>query len=229
MSHCVRICLKSCSSDLSLTVPLVQCAALLLIHRKHCLYFISERIVRQCMTTDKPVKGGICESVSLNNYAQPLACACILWDNPFWNSISTSVGKIESYAFCSSVAFIFPLPSAVFDTYQWCLERSLQSFCNIFLHLFQKELLGNDRGDAAEGKSAAQAVGLAGALSRSCPVAPWQLGCSHLCPCWWIAAFSVPNAQGLFSPSGSHRRMFFPNTEGHAITPAFQWQQALEE
>lgn len=36
------------------------------------------RIVRQCMTTDKTVKGDICESASLNNYAQTLARVCIL-------------------------------------------------------------------------------------------------------------------------------------------------------
>lgn len=115
------------------------------------------RIVRQCLTTDKPVKGDICESVSLNNYAQPLARVCVLWDNPFWNSISASVGKIDKLCL---LFFLLPLSSTYLQQFLILVvsRKTLTKlyFCNIFLHFFQNGLLGNNHGDTAKGKVAAQ-------------------------------------------------------------------------
>lgn len=170
------------------------------------------RIVRQCLTTDKPVKGDICESVSLNNYAQPLARVCILWDNPFWNSISASVGKIDKLCL---LFFLLPLSSTYLQQFLILVvsRKTLTKlyFCNIFLHFFQNGLLGNNHGDTAKGKVAAQlgrGIGMETEQIPSC----WHAGSWAVltCVCGWIATFSVPNAQGLFSPSGSHGRMFLP-------------------
>lgn len=92
--------------------------------------------------------------------------------NPFeMASQNISKEKKTSYAFCSFCCLHLPL---TFSSFWYLLVVSRKTltkvyFCNVFLHLFQNELLGNNHGDTAKGKSAAQLGHMIGVESEQIP------------------------------------------------------------